>query len=192
MIMLDSCQYETFLKLSSIQRWGILEMSKPQSVAEHSFNVAIIANELLSVHKHDIDPKTRSLTFEWALVHDVPESMTGDIPTPTKKWLCDKLREIETDNFPDYAAAKELLQHSAPGVFVKVADWIEAYVYARKFCVDDCKEDVMSDMIGRLRDYVLGIDDKDLRRMVKKSILDTQDAFNLPASIYLHCQISEP
>lgn len=71
--------------LSSVHRYSMTKMTAPESVLEHSGWVAIasmiIAKELNDINRGSIileDVLTR------ALIHDVDEIVTGDIPRPTK------------------------------------------------------------------------------------------------------------
>src|SRR5690606_20843295 len=68
------------LRASDVVRWQIVRVLKGQSVAEHSFNVALIALELADRLKVD-----RGEVLHYAILHDLPEVLTGDIPTPTKR-----------------------------------------------------------------------------------------------------------
>lgn len=79
-------QYRDMLNLSYVQRWVIMPTNRPQSVAEHSYRVAIIAMALLD---HCSIPG-REYVIRACLSHDVEEVYTGDIPGPdkdkTKEW----------------------------------------------------------------------------------------------------------
>lgn len=96
------------LRAGHVSRWHIVNAVREQSLAEHSFNVAIIAMEL-----------AERLGFEqWsdrvavvALLHDIDEVVEGDIPAsakPRKEWEPGKW---------------------TPEKIVKVADVMEAYVW---------------------------------------------------------------
>lgn len=80
-----------YLRAGHVKRWHIVNTTAQQSIAEHSYLVAIIA-----MHLHrDVDPMCDMNDVQetgiYALFHDAPEIRTGDIPTPAKKLL----REIE-------------------------------------------------------------------------------------------------
>jgi putative hydrolase of HD superfamily len=73
---------ERLKTMSSIQRFGTLPMIQSESVASHSFNVAILA--LLIA---DYDPELeadRELLLRKALFHDFEETILSDIPHPIK------------------------------------------------------------------------------------------------------------
>lgn len=60
----------------NVSRWHTWPTSRPQSVAEHSWNVARI---LLAIW-----PEARKELVVQCLLHDVGEIMTGDVPYPIK------------------------------------------------------------------------------------------------------------
>ncbi|HOY25417.1 MAG TPA: HD domain-containing protein [Mesotoga sp.] len=66
-------------------RWNRLNRNVPTTVAGHSFYVTLTSYILSSMEIENgekIDPVE---VVKRALLHDIPESMTGDIITPTKK-----------------------------------------------------------------------------------------------------------
>lgn len=74
------------LRLSHVPRWSTVDRLKEQSVADHSFRVAIIALNLVDwlIFK-GIKEINRGKVVELAILHDIAESHTGDVPTPFKR-----------------------------------------------------------------------------------------------------------
>jgi 5'-deoxynucleotidase YfbR-like HD superfamily hydrolase len=68
------------LRLSFVDRYQTISISRRQSVAEHSFNVAIIAGQLAK-HIPSIPVAT---VMAFAVTHDLEEAILGDIPSPAK------------------------------------------------------------------------------------------------------------
>lgn len=68
-----------------IRRWGLMRNITTETLAEHSYEVAVTAHALALIgnnifgRKYDAD---RTATL--ALFHDAPEVFTGDLPTPVK------------------------------------------------------------------------------------------------------------
>jgi len=133
--MLPKIKIQDIFRVSGIKRWGIVDTPKEQDVAQHSFNVAHIARELVKrmVEIVDITPEAEpfimSLVLQWALMHDLSEVFTGDVPTPFKNSLNreETAWESETvlgfkDRIPKGVKYEVLM-------IVKVADILEA----RKF-----------------------------------------------------------
>lgn len=84
-----------FLRAGHVKRWHIVNTACTQSIAEHSYLVAVIA-----MHLHKAMGGSESevhQTAVWALFHDATEIRTGDIPTPAKRLL----REV--DRMPEGA-----------------------------------------------------------------------------------------
>lgn len=74
--------FERLKTMSSIQRFGTLPMIQSESVASHSYNVAI-----LSLMISDYEPELvvdRELLLRKALFHDFEETILSDIPHPIK------------------------------------------------------------------------------------------------------------
>ncbi len=74
--------FERLKTMSSIQRFGTLPMIQSESVAAHSFNVAILSL-LIADYEEDlkVDP---ALLMRKALFHDFEETILSDIPHPIK------------------------------------------------------------------------------------------------------------
>ena len=129
-------------RAQDVVRWHIVPNNKKQSVAEHSWAVAMIANQTArmleqTLHVH-LD---KGSMLEYAILHDIEEVIVGDTPTPVKQFmktitgfdaydemgksLCRELREAKTDIDPVEMA------------IVKFADLLEADVYASKYVTDE-------------------------------------------------------
>lgn len=67
-------------------RYTIVKGVPRQSVASHSFRVAVIALELANL-LNLCGASHKAAILEWALVHDGPEAATGDIQHPVKEWF---------------------------------------------------------------------------------------------------------
>jgi hypothetical protein len=79
-------ELEAVMRFAAVKRWHMVETRKTQTLAEHSANVAALAYVMATNcpimyfgHAGEILPG--------ALFHDMPEVFTGDIPTPSKRWL---------------------------------------------------------------------------------------------------------
>lgn len=72
----------------------------PENVAEHSFDVALLTHALCTIARELRGERVdagRAVTL--ALFHDVPEVITGDIPSPVKhnnRRLLENVRELES------------------------------------------------------------------------------------------------
>jgi len=68
------------LRASGVMRWHIVRTIRPQSLAEHTFDVVMIARAIAKIAGVNDYEITKA-----ALLHDLDEIVTGDIPTPTKE-----------------------------------------------------------------------------------------------------------
>lgn len=72
-------------RMKYISRWSLMRSVRNENVAEHSFHVAVLAHALAVISRdvfgNKIDPCRAAAC---ALYHDMPEILTGDLPTPIK------------------------------------------------------------------------------------------------------------
>lgn len=79
-------------RMKYINRWSLMRNSHSENLSQHSMEVAAVAHALVVLHNRRFGG---SLNAERAailgLYHDMPESLTGDMPTPVK-YHSEKLR----------------------------------------------------------------------------------------------------
>ena len=85
---------EMIVRMSGIKRWHMIETSRTQTLAEHSANVALLAAYIAFTSPLNSFSSPYSIAT-MALMHDMPESFTGDIPSHSKRHLTgiDRLEE---------------------------------------------------------------------------------------------------
>lgn len=125
------------LTLSVVPRWVIVGAVRYQSVAEHSYRVAVIARSIAlrwNQTNTNVPPGYLSLVVitEWALLHDGAECITGDLPAIVKHggWGADLVNSVvngmESTLCPWYAEAKdEMKKRPKERAVVKIADLLE-------------------------------------------------------------------
>lgn len=123
------------LALSTVPRWPIVPCLRLQSVAEHSFRVAVIGLEIARRLNKGVTPSSVVVEYHvmrWALVHDGPEAETSDIPYPVKKVAALKaeIAHLETIVCPWYVD-EDLGTNSQERAVVKIADKIEEVLFMR-------------------------------------------------------------
>jgi hypothetical protein len=77
---------ETVMRIHAVKRWHMIDTTRQQTLAEHSANVALLAMMIAGTSPIFRFASGAALAAA-ALVHDIPEAFTGDIPTHTKKHL---------------------------------------------------------------------------------------------------------
>jgi 5'-deoxynucleotidase YfbR-like HD superfamily hydrolase len=106
-------------RLSVVTRWVVVNTIKDQSVAEHCFNVERIALRIAMQWFRISRVETLYFISQVALHHDDDESITGDIPGPSKHILSEKYLDSRADLWYNRAG----LEHD----IVKLADKMEAF-----------------------------------------------------------------
>lgn len=110
-------------------------MGHRMTIAEHHFEVVsyvIYILDMLAINsKVQITPETYNMCVRLALVHDIPEIYTGDIPTPAKyaiesfKGILDELEELVIDEvLPDHIGHQFEITNgdTTAAIVVKCAD----------------------------------------------------------------------
>jgi len=153
------------LRASHVRRWNIVATSRDQSVAEHSFNVCMIARALCKRLNMDDDKIIKA-----ALEHDLDEVVFGDIPSPMKaklmkdgidvnKYVGNEMRELD------------MLQQKV----LKTADLLDAYLFLKDHGVGSHATDVVNEVYNRLWDHTESCFDgstieRDVKTFIKEVI----------------------
>ncbi len=139
---------ELISKLKRIRRTGWMRSSitKPESVAEHIFHVASISFFLTS-HFYHIDI---SKVLVLSLLHDLPEAVYGDIPTPQKSkkniddekiWLKNFLKDMK---YPENWADDLIDLKDDESRIVKFSDLLATVIQGLEYCREyRCKSRIM-------------------------------------------------
>lgn len=141
---MEASFYAYMSRLKHIRRWGLMRNAVPENVAEHTFQVVMIAHALCVIRRllgeDDVSEKDVVLA---ALYHETAEAITGDLPTPIKYYnedIASAYKAIEhqaeatmMEMLPDEmrpAIAPYVLGGVDPQVrgIVKAADTISAYI----------------------------------------------------------------
>lgn len=148
--MYDITKLENTLKAGAVQRYHATPLVKQQSVAEHSWNVAMIYMELSRACGF-----TSDASITEALFHDIGELFTGDVPFtlkrefPAVKNLYDGLEEHYSKQFINRSSGERHLLHN---FLLKIADWLEGMRWCAYYEVGT-EKDIMEN-------YAQGIETK--------------------------------
>lgn len=133
-------------RMKLIARWSLMRSTKRENLAEHSYDVAVLAH-FLAVLRQEQFSYLPQVSLEkvllYALYHDAPEVLTGDLPTPVKYYSEDlrnafsQVEERATEKLlatlPSplqvlYKDVFSLGQNPDVYAFVKAADRLSAYL----------------------------------------------------------------
>ena len=133
-------------RMKYINRWGLMRNTRSENLSEHSLETAIVAHALAVIGNEKFgrsrDPQRAAAL---ALLHDAPEIITGDMPTPVKyhsedirkayaeveNLAAERLVSLLPEELRPYY--RELMTMSAPGdeelrPLIKAADRISAAI----------------------------------------------------------------
>ena len=83
--MASTSFYAMLSRMKYIQRWALMRNTYPENISEHTAEVAMLAHALALFQNRrfggTVSPERCVML---ALYHDVPEILTGDMPTPVK------------------------------------------------------------------------------------------------------------
>jgi hypothetical protein len=141
---------QDIMRANYVERWQLVNVSRRQTVAEHSFNVAIIVKSIAEEMK--FDSGVIDHIMKYALMHDLDEVITGDIPTPTKQRVRDLGVEINdlvcvSITPPNY---KDI---------IKAADYIDSLWYLNENGVGRHANQVFMDIEKRYGNFIMQVDD---------------------------------
>ncbi len=130
-------------RMKYISRWSLMRNTRIENVAEHSFHVSVLAHALAVISRdvfgNDISPEKVAAA---ALYHDMPEILTGDLPTPIKYYGADirsaykKIEAEASEKLVDMLDPKirggiresALCNDDKVSKLVKAADKLDAYI----------------------------------------------------------------
>ncbi len=137
--------YAMLSRMKYINRWGLMNNTRQENIAEHSLEVAVLSHALVTVSNTRLGTEfDADKAAVMAIFHDASEIITGDMPTPVKYYneeIKNSYKQIENiserkmlsmlpeDLLPVYEplidsqkADKEL------EIFVKAADKLSALI----------------------------------------------------------------
>lgn len=88
-------------------RWNMYPKTRPESIAEHTFNVALFTLAILVIKNNGNISLTDCEAVVGSLLHDIEEAVTGDIPTLTKRSMGNEIGML-------LEAKKELCLNEVP------------------------------------------------------------------------------
>ncbi|MBU1413908.1 HD domain-containing protein [Myxococcota bacterium] len=121
-----------------VTRWHSVRTSRDQTLAEHHYMVTRISNRLAKdIFGSDLDDSGLLRIMEYASLHDTPELLMGDLPSPLKRHIeqiggaDNPIEAIEAEIAPWLIDMKNEIrqQHPEHLVVIKLADLIDAILF---------------------------------------------------------------
>lgn len=125
----------------TVTRWHSVNCHRYPSVAEHSCLVALYAREIASRVYPSLSAEDQVLLYELALMHDLSEVVTGDMPSPIKRQLKtvfppgeSPIDRLEASICPDAASREYLAKSERPHIYfcMKLSDILDAMVVIKQ------------------------------------------------------------
>jgi len=141
------------LRCRHVKRFHIVNTARQQTVAEHSWSTAIITQHLCDALGLLLSTDDKLLMLEWALLHDTPETVIGDIPTPMTDVIGHLLSTTEHNTSMRWSMRQAWAfstHHGLPAEIVKMADIIEAISFLHHDAVGEHAQRVRNALDIRL------------------------------------------
>ena len=118
---------EVVIRFQEVRRWHMVDMMPTQNVASHSAVVAILAGYIAHTCPGMYLGSSRDMIVE-GLIHDIGETMMGDIPGHVKEVIGDFPKQLETQLTPRWLrpSTDKSIHH-----LIKLCDLAEAIRYAK-------------------------------------------------------------
>jgi 5'-deoxynucleotidase len=149
------------LRACHVRRWHIVQTTREQTLAEHSFAVSVIAGSLAARMRWTglLHPDKKLMLLQYALAHDLIEVRTGDMPTPFKKYLqmvgglqiLDRANELVD---AEQASVDRMVKGTEVEMFVKIADMVEAIFFLQDNGTGMHAENVLAELLYLLATLV--------------------------------------
>ncbi len=128
--------FKDLARVGHVTRWHSVRVGRQQTLAEHHYLVAMLTNKLAKDILNVSDSERLNMV-EYAMWHDLPEILLGDLPSPLKRrvaQLCsggpNPLDILEQQAAPWLFNQKKKLQEKPEqAIIVKLADLIDAIVF---------------------------------------------------------------
>jgi hypothetical protein len=128
-----------------VKRWTLVATTAESTVASHSFNVAVLAMAIMRKMRNIRGTSVAEVCY-YALMHDVDEAETGDIPTPTKTAI--RNAGVDPNHLFDTQEPNKVPEHIAR--IIRLADLIDNYIFIAEHGVGTRGRAAIAEVRGRL------------------------------------------
>lgn len=154
---------EQRLRCGHVKRWHMVRVLREQTLAEHSMLVQIIALEAADRYIAETDtlndPKGfRMEVMEWAMWHDMPEVVTGDVSTPMKRFMAHNSMPTLLDTIEKQVDGRfahlDRFTGEVVKLIVKFADLYEAIHFLHWEGHGPRAMEIERELIGRMSEHI--------------------------------------
>lgn len=141
-------------RTSDVERWSIVRTRRRQTVAEHSYHVAMIAMRLADLL--GMPEESRGEVLWAALTHDMAEVLTGDMATPLKDLLGPSVNAELHKLEENISVNGRSLGPNKLGIIqdlIKIADLVEAVAFISQHGAGSHARQVGAKLAARVRKY---------------------------------------
>jgi len=130
----DRADLEAVMRFHAVKRWHMIDTTRQQTLAEHSANDALLAFVIANKAPRMFFGPAENVTTA-ALVHDLGEVFTGDIPSHTKSAgvLHTRLHQLEQATLPK---SLNIIPDDHIKGLIKVCDLADGIRFVRLHGVD--------------------------------------------------------
>lgn len=162
---------QDLMRIQDIKRWTVVNTARQQSVAEHTCLVFFLAVEIATRLGVKWNSDTAREIGMKAMLHDIDEIYTGDIPTPAKQRMCGKCKSqlsVEADKQKTKQHEKWLID-----TIVKMADIIETTEFIGQYAEGIHAVQVMAHMVNERYKFMEDLPPR-YREVMESVILDLE------------------
>jgi HD-GYP domain-containing protein (c-di-GMP phosphodiesterase class II) len=139
------------MRAQNVVRWNTVAMSVSQSLADHMYNVAMLALHISNKLDYH-DPNRVAVA---ALYHDVDEVVCGDIPKNAKIMIKNEGVDINA-----LFGGNEIELDELGGTILKTADMVETWFHVKQYGAGVHAEQVLKIMEQNMYDSIAGLEPK--------------------------------
>jgi len=145
-----------------VTRWHSVRTLRDQTLAEHHYMVTMLVNKLVKeILIEPIDDSERLLLIEYALWHDTPELLMGDLASPLKRQIEEisgknnPIDQIEDKIAPWLSALSDKIKEK-PELYIifKLADIMDAIMFINQEGIGHHAESVEANLLNTFRNKI--------------------------------------
>lgn len=162
-------------RATGVRRWHMVPTERPQTIADHTFRVTMLSIHLWrALHGFPNGGGDSAHTripqglIMWALWHDMPEVVYGDVPSPVKEEVSQTYPELFHDLDSRISDTWASLERGVRGTYVahlvKIADITESLCFLREGYMCHHRQVVYIRLLNKLHEKLRNVREEFGRR----------------------------